>query len=381
MSFDMDHLVKLRHQLHQYPELSHQEINTAAIIEGFLAPLVPDQLIRDLGGHGIAAVFTGKQPGKTVLLRCDMDALPIQETNDFIYRSKIENVSHKCGHDGHMVIMMGLAELLSRADIPSGRVVLLFQPAEERGEGALKVLQDSKFNALQPDRVFALHNLPGFPRGSVILGKDVFCAASVGMEIKLLGKTSHAAEPSRGINPARAVSDIIRAFDRTGSREEFQDLAFITIVHVRLGEIAYGTSAGDAEIRATLRAYQNRDMEKLIAGARKTVQNCADREKLTVKVKMVEYFPAAVNHPDCLHTVRKAAQGAGLETRNISAPFPWSEDFSQFLLRYPGCLFGIGAGERQPKVHNPDYDFPDEIIPQGISVYAQILRQLLGVKP
>ena len=183
----MDHLVKLRHQLHQYPELSHHEINTAAIIEGFLAPLVPDQLIRDLGGHGIAAVFTGKQPGKTVLLRCDMDALPIQETNEFIYRSKIENVSHKCGHDGHMVIMMGLAELLSRADIPSGRVVLLFQPAEERGEGAMKVLQDSKFKALQPDRVFALHNLPGFPRGSVVIREGCFASASRGMAVELHG--------------------------------------------------------------------------------------------------------------------------------------------------------------------------------------------------
>lgn len=381
MISDLDDLVGWRHYLHRHPELSHKETETAAAVESFLRHCHPHRLITRLGGYGVAAVFKGEKRGKSILLRCDLDALPIRETNDLEYQSVTPGVSHKCGHDGHMVIMLGVARELYRSGLAAGEVILLFQPAEERGEGALKVLEDPKFKDIQPDLVFALHNLPGFPRGNIIIRKKEFASASVGMEIKLFGKTSHAGEPDKGINPSTAVAGIIERFNSLGQNQKFQATAFITIVHVLLGEIAYGTSAGYAEIRATLRAHRNPDMKKLGDMARQLVKKIASAENLKPGIKMVEDFPAAVNHPFCTRLVEEAARKAELGVTRISEPFSWSEDFSQFLLRYPGCLFGLGSGEDHPKLHNPDYDFPDEIIPRGIAVYLQILRNTIGVDP
>jgi amidohydrolase len=280
-----------------------------------------------------------------------------------------------------MVILLGVARRISAASLSSGEIVLLFQPAEERGEGALKVLKDPKFRGIQPDYVFALHNLPGFPMGRIVIREKEFASASVGMEIKLFGKTSHAGEPDKGVNPSTAVAGIIENFNNLGQNQKFQATAFITIVHVLLGEIAYGTSAGYAEVRATLRAHRNPDMRKLGDVAHRLVEEIAAKENLKSSIRMVEDFPAAVNHSSCVRIVEESAHQAGLEITRISEPFSWSEDFSQFLLRYPGCLFGLGSGENHPKLHNPDYDFPDEIISPGIDIFWNILSRILEIEP
>jgi len=374
---NVEHLVKLRHFIHSHPELSSHETSTAQLIRDFLTPLSPNRIITNLGGNGIAAVFKGDQPGKSILLRCDMDALPIQETNKLEYRSKNSGVSHKCGHDGHMVILLGIAEILQHAAIPEGDVILLFQPAEETGAGALNVLKDPGFGSIRPDSVYALHNLPGFKSSSVIIKDEVFASASVGMEIKLFGKTSHAGEPERGINPANAVSRIIQSFSHLSG---VQENSFITIVHIHLGEIAYGTSAGYAEVRATVRTHRNSEMKVLAADARKKVLEIGEENNLRVEMKMLEDFPAAVNHSECTAIVEQSAAEAGVDIIKIEKPFSWSEDFAQFLLRYPGCLFGLGSGRNHPDLHHPDYDFPDAVIPAGIAVYQKILENSMGVQ-
>ncbi|HAH57338.1 MAG TPA: amidohydrolase, partial [Bacteroidales bacterium] len=255
-------LISLRHQLHREPELSGNEVKTAHKIEAFARKYTPDQLITGLGGHGIAAIYNGKKPGPGVLIRCDMDALPIQEINeDLEYRSTTAGLAHKCGHDGHMAIAAGLLPLLAENKPEKGRVVILFQPAEETGQGAEKVIKDPEFDQIKPDFCFALHNLPGFASGSIIIGKNTFASASVGLIVKLNGRTAHAAEPEKAITPAPAIAALIGHLPELANPGEIRDFSLLTIIHARIGERAFGTTPGYAELMATLRAYTNDQLE------------------------------------------------------------------------------------------------------------------------
>ena len=153
----------LRKELHQYPEVSGKEVNTAKRIKAFIEKHHPTEIIENIGGNGLAVVYEFGKQGKTIVIRCELDALPIEEKNDFEHRSTIKGVSHKCGHDGHMAIVAGLIFWLKEQLFTKGKVVLLFQPAEETGQGAYKVLQDKRFQELKADYVFALHNIPKEP--------------------------------------------------------------------------------------------------------------------------------------------------------------------------------------------------------------------------
>src|SRR5690606_11249383 len=178
-----------RHELHQYPELSGNEKNTAKRIKSFFGPLKPDRTLSKIGGEGVAFVFEGKEKGPTTLIRCELDALPIAENTATQYQSEIPGLSHACGHDGHMAIVCGVGENLANNRPSKGKVILLFQPAEETGKGAVQVLKSKAFNDIELDYAFALHNLPGYIRNEIILRKGSFSAASIGMEIHLKGNT------------------------------------------------------------------------------------------------------------------------------------------------------------------------------------------------
>ncbi len=369
-------LIDFRKELHRNPELSKAEIETAKKIKAFLKSCHPDEIIDNVGGHGVLAVYTAIKPGKTILLRADIDALPIAESNDFDYRSNNPNVSHKCGHDGHTAILAGVAQQLAFRPIEKGGVILLFQPAEETGEGAAAVLEDPRFSKLKIDHVFALHNLPGFKKNAVIIRKQHFAAASKGMIIRLTGITSHAANPEQGISPAMAISEIIRQFsDLSVDETGFKDFKLITIIHARLGEVAFGTTPGYAEVMATLRSYRNDDMELLTSKATKVVAGIADKYGLHEKIEWTEEFPASINDDTCVDLIAKVAAENKFPVRQVSNPFRWSEDFGHILLKYPGALFGIGAGKNHPSLHNPEYDFPDEIISVGVAMLDGIVRK------
>ena len=203
-------VIELRHKLHAHPELSNYESNTTKIIAAFISQYNPDEIIQRLGGHGIAAVYDMPDEGPTIMIRCELDALPIEEINeDLTYKSTLQGVSHKCGHDGHMAMVAGLAEWLEKKPIDNGKVILLFQPAEENGQGAERVLNDSKFKSLEIDYIFALHNIPSEPMHSIIIMDQGFSAEVISVIIKISGKTSHAAEPDKGNNPALSLSQII----------------------------------------------------------------------------------------------------------------------------------------------------------------------------
>ncbi|KUG24897.1 putative hydrolase [hydrocarbon metagenome] len=370
-------LISLRKELHKYPELSGRENNTGERIIKFAEKFNPDEIIKNIGGNGLAVIFKGNQEGKTILIRCELDALPIEEENKFDYKSQNDGVSHKCGHDGHMAIVSGLIPLLSKNKIDQGTVVLLYQPAEETGEGAEKVLHDEKFNKINPDYVFSLHNLPGFEKNKIIIKENEFASASKGLIIKLNGKTSHAAEPEKGITPSLAVSELIQRLVELPQKEKFEEFTLVTIIHAKIGERAFGTTPGYAELMATLRSYKNEDMEKLQKFAENIINEVSTKNNLKYKIEFVEEFPSTVNDKFCVDVVQKSAEENNLQIEEITNPFRWSEDFGHFTQKYKGALFGLGSGVDQPQLHNPDYDFPDEIILTGTKMFYSIIKNVL----
>ncbi|GAB1404876.1 MAG: amidohydrolase [Lentimicrobiaceae bacterium] len=370
-------LITLRHKLHQTPELSDKEAGTAAKIETFARQHSPDQIITQLGGHGIAVLYKGREAGPTLLIRCDMDALPIHETNDDLdYRSTNAGVSHKCGHDGHMAIAAGLLPMLASEKPTRGKVIILFQPAEETGEGARRVINDPQFESLIPDYAFALHNLPGYNLASVIVGENTFASASTGLIVKLNGRTAHAAEPEKAISPALAITQLIQSLPLLPTHSTGKDFALLTIIHAQLGERAFGTTPGYAELMITLRAHTNKQLKSLCSSAEKEIRKVADNHHLRTSMEWVEAFPATLNHPDCNREIIKAANTLNLTVENLKTPFRWSEDFGHFTHHFKGALFGFGSGLNQPELHNPAYNFPDEIILKGSRLFYQIIKQI-----
>jgi len=370
-------LISLRRELHKYPELSGKENNTAERIIKFAEKFNPDDIIKNIGGNGLAVIFKGNQEGKTILIRCELDALPIEEENQFDYKSSNDGVSHKCGHDGHMAIVSGLIPILSENKIDKGRVILLYQPAEETGEGAEKILHDEKFKSIKPDYVFALHNLPGFEKNKIVIKENEFASASKGLIIKLYGKTSHAAEPEKGITPSLAVAELIQWLVELPQKEKFDEFSLVTIIHAKIGERAFGTTPGYAELMATLRSYKNEDMVKLQKKAEEIIDDVATKNNLKNEIEWVEEFPSTVNDKYCVDVIKQSAEENNLDIELIDVPFRWSEDFGHFTQKFKGALFGLGSGINQPQLHNPDYDFPDDIILTGTKIFYSIIKNVL----
>lgn len=368
-------LIELRHTLHLNGEISGQESATSRVVKQFLAHHPPDELIENLGGAGLAAIYEGSRPGPTLLFRADMDALPIPETIELGNEPVHKAVSHRCGHDGHMAILCGLATLLCAHSPGSGRVVLLFQPAEETGEGAQRVLGDPGFQGITPpDYVFALHNLPQFPRGQVVVREHSFASASRGLWVGLRGTTSHAAEPAKGISPALAVAQMVQTLSSVSQfHTSLDDVAQITVVHACVGEDgAYGTSPGHGVVQATLRSHKDEVMNKLIDHCQILAKQISDTYDLESTIRWTQEFPSTENHPEAVRYVERAAGAQGLDICRPVSPFPWSEDFGHFTRQFKGCLFGLGAGSAHPNLHNPSYDFPDDIIGIGVALFHEI---------
>ena len=292
-----------------------------------------------------------------------MDALPIAESENSSYSSETEGVSHKCGHDGHMAMVAGLAPLLHRHPLQRGKVVLLMQPAEETGQGAKSLLEDKQFLDIKPDYIFGLHNLPGYPLGKLVLKEGAFCAASQGLRVKLKGKTSHAAEPDRGLSPAAGLAKLLQRLPLLPRELPHQDLLLVTLTHAQLGEATFGTSPGEAVLQATLRANQQAEMDLLVAAAEEEIKAVADQEGLALELTYHEIFAGTYNSKAAFALLQQAAEKTSMSVHIKEEPFRWSEDFGYYNQLAPAGFFGIGAGTEQPNLHNPAYDFPDALIP------------------
>lgn len=376
---EVETLTELRRYLHAHPELSGKEVQTAKVVEEKLREYHPDQLMTGIGGCGLIAVFDSGQSGATVLFRAELDALPIQEINDFPHRSNVAGVAHKCGHDGHMSILLGLARELRAHPPERGKVLLLFQPAEENGAGAGAMLRDPRVKNLKVDFAFALHNLPGYPKHEILLKAGSFTPAVKSIIIHLHGKTSHAAEPEKGVNPAVAIAELLAGSQALRVPDVHRpDFALLTPVYVRMGEKAYGVSAGHGEVHLTLRTWTEDRMQRLTEKLYGLINRTARQYDLQVSTEWTDAFHANENDQAAVDLIRRSVNELGYMVRDLETPVRWGEDFGLFTQRFPGALFGLGAGEDTPALHNPDYDFPDELIPTGVKVFLGIVRQLLN---
>ncbi len=373
---NLESLKQTRRYLHQHPERSGEEQHTQAYLKKQLEKL-NHQGIQEIGGTGLVVFFKGHQKGRQVLLRADIDALPIQEVNDFAHASVHEGVSHKCGHDGHSTILLGVAQSLSENPPERGEVCLVFQPAEENGKGARAILEDPAFQ-FKTELAFALHNLPGYPLHQVVCRKGSFTAAARSVIFRFKGKTAHAAEPEAGYNPAIAMAKTLLLSEQLSQKDiAREDFSLITHIYAELGEKAYGVSAGYGEVHLTLRSWDNRTMDKLVNELLKEVQSIARAQKLLLETEWLEVFFANQNHKEAYAYIRESAEALGLDYSDRAQPFKWGEDFGLFTQKTKGAMFGIGSGEHCPALHNPDYDYPDEITETGIRMFVQLLQSML----
>jgi len=376
---DLAKFIALRHELHAQAELAGQESETSRIIRDFIEPHQPHELVTRLGDTGLAAIFEGREDGPTVMFRAELDAVPVEEDNGIGYSSCRPGVSHACGHDGHMAIVAGLAAKLHLHPPRRGRVVLLFQPAEETGAGALSVLEDERFESIAPDWIFALHNLPGETYGEVQIRNGPFAAGSVGVIFGFRGTTSHAAYPEQGRSPATAVAQLIQGLaGLPDSVNEGDGIAKLTVIHARIGEAAFGTTPGEAEVMATLRSDREEILERLREGVVDLAQGIGQAHGLELTHSWTDHFPVTINHPEAVALVEAVAEAGGVAVALRDEAYPWSEDFGWFTRRFNGALFGLGAGRERPALHSPGYDFPDELIPVGIVLFEGLIERLLG---
>jgi len=376
----LDSLIKFRKEIHSKPDLSNEEGPTAERVADYLSRFKPDTIQTGLGGTGVMATFDSGQEGPTILIRAELDALPIQEVNRFSHKSSYQNKSHMCGHDGHLTILLGLAERIRSSGIQKGKVHLLFQPGEENGTGAKAVIEDLKdADNKRFDYVVALHNLPGYEQKSVVVRDGAFTAYVISAVIKLNGKTSHAAEPELGHNPATVVARILTLSEQmTNNTPADEDFFLVTPVHVRMGEVAYGISAGQAEVHLTLRAWNKEELNKHSDKLIYAIRQFAEMKNIDCEIEWTHEFYANINNSEVVETLRSTANQNNYMLVESPHAFKWGEDFGLFTQRYKGAMFGIGSGKEHPALHNPDYDFPDEIIPVGVDMFYGFIDNILN---
>ena len=372
---ELKYLTNFRKKLHQFPELSDNEQQTAQAVVEELKRCNPTTIITKLGGYGVAAVFNGDLKGKTILFRAELDALPIVEENSFEHRSKQEGISHKCGHDGHATILIGLARVFKKKPLLKGKVILLFQPSEENGKGAKAVLEDEKFKSIQPDFVFSLHNVPDFKKGTIVVKNNSFTPSVTSLKIALKGKTSHAAEPENGVNPDIALQEILIAIKSLANNNlESETFAVITTIYATLGSKDYGISADYAELHFTIRCWTVTQLNHLKEKITAIIKISSEKHQLKHALDWIYEFDSTNNDSKAVDYIRKAAINNSFKIIEKKRPFKWGEDFGAFTQKSNGAMFGLGSGKNTPALHNPDYDFPDEITPYGVQMFYEILK-------
>jgi len=371
--------VAARRHIHSFPSLSNQEHETAKFIVKCLQEIGISTITEGIGGTGILAEIPGKiSSGPTSIFRAELDALPILENATHDHISKNKGIMHACGHDGHMATLLSLAAELQKNPPKNGKIFLLFQPAEETGEGAIAMVTDPR-EILPPkiDFIFGFHNIPGFPLGQVLLREGTFACASTGVEISFLGKPSHAAYPEHGVSPAIAIAEFLLLVKKIP--EMFPGhLAMSTVCHIIAGEEAYGTAAGSGKICLTLRSDSKEVFLEMKNFVVESVEKMGRDFGLETNLKWIEPFEATVNAAVAVGKIRKAAEALGFSVLDLVEPMRWSEDFGIFCEKWEGtgAFFGLGSGESYSQLHNENFDFPDELIGRCTCLYKTLIDDI-----
>jgi hippurate hydrolase len=369
-----------RHHLHAYPETAFNEVKTSAYIADLLRSFGVE-VHTGLAGTGVVGVIHGKQPGLWIGLRADIDALDVQEVNDFEYCSQHPGKMHACGHDGHTAMLLGAASRLAATRDFSGTVALIFQPAEENEGGGRVMVEQGLFDQFPIEMVFGMHNWPGVPAGTFAISSGAQMASYDVFEIIIEGKGCHAAMPHLGRDSVVAAGQLIGALQTIVSREaDPLDPMVVSITQIHAGD-TWNVLPQQVMLRGTVRTFDPalRDMAERRIG--EIVEGLSKTFGVRANLRYERRYPATINDPE-IAKISAAAAIAIVGPENVNlAPRPamGSEDFAFLMQVKPGVYIWIGAGSGKD-LHNPGYDFNDDILPLGADYWVEVVRQVLGKK-
>ncbi len=381
ISNEMPELVAIRHYLHQHPELGLSEFKTSDFIAEQLSAM-GYEVTRGLSKTGLVATLRNGTSNRSVGIRADIDALPILEETGAAHASKTEGLMHACGHDGHTTMLIGAAKLLAERRNFDGTIHLIFQPAEENFGGARMMIEDGLFERFPCDAVFALHNDPGLPFGQVFVREGPIMAAVDECRIVVNGRGGHGAEPQETADPIVAGASIIMALQTVVSRNLHPlDPAVVTVGAFHAGQ-ASNVIPERAEMLLTIRSFDPRVRDTLEQRIRSVAEGQAASYGMSVSIDYQRGYDPTVNHKAETDFVRDVAKRVAGEAGVHETPRPMmgSEDFGYMLAERPGSYFFLGTKrtENDPPLHHPRFDFNDDVLPIGASLWVELAETWLA---
>ncbi len=360
---------ELRHELHMHPELSGEEHETRLRLMNFIKKTTGLMVVDR--GKWFYAKYTAQDPKKPpIAFRADMDALPTYEAPDSLpYASRNQGIAHKCGHDGHSSAMCVFAWDLWEKGADRD-VYLIFQHAEEDGTGAMECC--SLLEELNIPEVYAVHNMPRVPFGHAQTRPGTINMASVGIEYTFTGTPTHASTPELGKNPARALSRMVLAIDSAREAVGAKGLILATVIQLALGERAFGISASRGQLLLTVRGENEDELQAFIDSLNSAASELCKADDLDLGIRYYDKFPETRNHPDAVAKVRLACETIGMPFDELADPIRTSEDFGYFLMKAPGALIWLGAGEDVAPLHNAGFDYNDGLLEETRRIFRAI---------
>lgn len=373
-------LTALRRDIHAHPELAFDEYRTSDIVAAELSRYGLE-VHRGLARTGVVGVLKAGKSSRMIGLRADMDALPLAELNEFPHHSKHPGKMHACGHDGHTAMLLGAARHLAANPDFDGTVVFIFQPAEESEGGAAVMIEDGLFEKFPVDAVFGLHNWPGIPVGEMMVMPGPVMAGTCGFEIKVRGHGCHAAMPHQGIDPIVTSSQLVQALQTVVSRTLHPcDAAVVSVTQFHAGE-AWNIIPEEVLMRGTIRTFKREVQESVERAIERLCSGIAAANGAQISISFEHRYPPTVNSANEAKFCQQVAAGIFGEDKVLTDILPsmGAEDFSYMLQEKPGCYvwLGNGPGTGGCTLHNPHYDFNDELLRLGISYWAQLVRRAL----
>ncbi len=380
-------LIALRRDLHANPEIGFQEVRTSGIVAGALEALGVE-VHRGVGKTGVVGVIRGQRhdSGLSIGLRADMDALPIKEEGDAAYCSTVPGLMHACGHDGHTAILLGTAKYLMQNRDFNGTAVLIFQPAEEGLGGAKAMVDDGLFERFPCDSIYALHNWPALPAGTIGINPGPMMAASDRWEVTVEGRGGHGAHPYQTIDPIVVAAHIVTALQTIVSRNVHPvESAVISLGHIQAGSpTTPSVIPSRAHLVGTVRTFSDTVQKLVESRMRALIASVAEAFGATAELKYHRSYPATINSAQQANFLADVATdlfGAQNVVRDL-IPSMGSEDFSFMLQKRPGAYFRLGQGgaEQGRFLHNPKFDFNDEVIPMGSALFAALVERSMPLE-
>ncbi len=367
-----------RRQLHTNPEILYDVDETAAFVVEKLREFGVDEIVTGIGRTGVVGVIRGQGAGRAIGLRADMDALPIQETGNKAWASKTPGKMHACGHDGHTAMLLGAAKHLAETRNFRGAVVVIFQPAEEGGAGALAMVQDGLMERFGIEEVYGMHNMPGMPVGRFAIRKGGIMAAPDKFTITVKGRGGHAAEPHHTIDPIAIGAQIVGNLQLIASRNANPLRSVVVSVTRFHAGTTHNIIPEEAMLGGTVRSLDEAVRDLAENRIREVAKGVAAANGADVTVEYERACPVTVNHPEeTMHAARAAIDVAGPQNVDTEVdPSMAGEDFAFMLQARPGAYILIGNGNTA-SLHHPAYDFNDEVIAYGVSYWVRLAEQRL----